>query len=443
MLSYSYHPSAMLFPAPAPPPPQPPMPQQQSIVHESDGRILETIREDLVTLDYLIGVALLGKEYAFVQYRPTEKHKRCAGLRIDPVQQINMFIQALRDRAIAIETLLYTLIPSAKKSFWIRVSLADLTELSLEPLWMIKGKVQLYPKHRWATITIDDQSLQPCVLNPQSQLLVSQHNGTEQLLRMANEGLTGPHHLDESEDDDYDDHLSTGDQQETCGECKEDRAPLKRKACKGEEDTLVGTVVSYKKRKRMVGSCKVRPGSEPDVRGEKEDKQRCNTTQSGHTNFNRGMQTRMKSSQYQQVKRGMNTMYNRTMRSRFPYINPNQVTLNQGDRAPCPSSVPQAHTEQASVASGVTNDTSDVAAASPDHPEQKSSDEFTSRCVSAAVEQRFGDPDSASAAIPRVNIVPIVNRRSPLRSQPLEPQRNPVAQLRGTEELRSRRCLLM
>lgn len=66
----------MLFPAPAPPQPHMPQPQQQQqqTVHDSDGRFLETIREDLVTLDYLIGVALLDKEYAFVQYRPTEKH---------------------------------------------------------------------------------------------------------------------------------------------------------------------------------------------------------------------------------------------------------------------------------------------------------------------------------------------------------------------------------
>lgn len=234
MLSYSYHPSAMLFPAPAPP--QPHMPQQQQqTVHDSDGRFLETIREDLVTLDYLIGVALLDKEYAFVQYRPTEKHKQCAGLRIDPVQQINMFIQVLRDRSIPIETLLYTLIPSAKKSFWIRVSLADLTELSLEPLWMIKGKVQLCPKQQWVTITIDDQSLQPCVLNPQSKLLLTHHNrnGMEQLLRLVNEGLTGQHQ-DESTDEEYDDHISHSEQHETCGKCKEDRAPvrLKRKVCK-------------------------------------------------------------------------------------------------------------------------------------------------------------------------------------------------------------------
>lgn len=456
MLSYSYHPSAMLFPAPAPPQPHMPQPQQQQqqTVHDSDGRFLETIREDLVTLDYLIGVALLDKEYAFVQYRPTEKHKQCAGLRIDPVQQINMFIQVLRDRSIPIETLLYTLIPSAKKSFWIRVSLADLTELSLEPLWMIKGKVQLCPKQQWVTITIDDQSLQPCVLNPQSKLLLTHHNrnGMEQLLRLVNEGLTGQHQ-DESTDEEYDDHISHSEQQETCGKCKEDRAPvrLKRKVCKVKEAPVTGTVMLHKRRKVLVGGYKVSPGSEPDVRDETKDKDPCSTTHVEHITFNRGMQTRMKSRQHQQVKRGMNTMYNRTMRSRFLYKNPNPVTLNQGSRyqsPQCPSSVPEApHTErQASVASGgITphHSTFYVAASSPDHLGQKSPEGSMSHCVSAAVEQRLGDPDSASVVIPSVDILPVVNQRSPLRSQPLEPQRKPVAQLRGAEELRSRRCLLM
>lgn len=76
-----------------------------------------------MTLDYLIGVASLGHRYTFVKYRPTEKHKGSAGLRLEPIQQINKFIQTLRDKFVPTEISLYTVMPSTKKSFWTKVSL--------------------------------------------------------------------------------------------------------------------------------------------------------------------------------------------------------------------------------------------------------------------------------------------------------------------------------
>ncbi|KAE8280239.1 hypothetical protein D5F01_LYC20793 [Larimichthys crocea] len=136
------------------------------------SRILGTIPDDLVTLDCLFGVASQGQECCFVQYKPNEKHKKCASLKVEPVQQINMFTQTLRDKSMPIDVCLQTRVPSLKKILWIRVSLAEVMELSLEHLWLIRGIVQLdRSKQRRATITIDDHSLEPCFLDPRSQLL--------------------------------------------------------------------------------------------------------------------------------------------------------------------------------------------------------------------------------------------------------------------------------
>lgn len=256
MFSYLYQLRTMLFSSPAPPQPskpQPPHPQQQP-VYESQDRILETIREDFVTFDYLTFVTF--------EYSPTEKHKKCTGLKIDPVQQISMFIQTLRDKSIPIETSLHTLhMPSAKKAFWIRVSLADLTELSLEPLWMIKGRVQLYSKQQWVTITIDGRSLEPCFLDPQSQLLFSQpdRNWRDEFLRLAKEGLTvhdqEKRDSDDSDDDyDGDDHHSNNSKrEEPHEEYNEDRVQTtqKHKMCQVKDD-VSDIAVSHKKRKAPV-----------------------------------------------------------------------------------------------------------------------------------------------------------------------------------------------
>ncbi|KAJ7983398.1 hypothetical protein DPEC_G00379060, partial [Dallia pectoralis] len=57
--------------------------------------------------------------------------------------RINVFVQVLQDSSIPIETAIHTLMPSGKKYFLARVSLPGLKELSLEPLWMINGRVQL------------------------------------------------------------------------------------------------------------------------------------------------------------------------------------------------------------------------------------------------------------------------------------------------------------
>ncbi|KAJ7984144.1 hypothetical protein DPEC_G00364280 [Dallia pectoralis] len=157
--------------------PQPPEPRSRRD-HKSENRIVETIREELVTLDKLIRVESQGQEYAFVQYRPTEKHKKCAGLKIDPVRQINVFVPVLQDSSIPIETAIHTLMPSGKNYFLARVSLPGLKELSLEPLWMINGRVQLNSKQKWVTVTIQDPALEPCFLDPQSQHLFSQPKRT-------------------------------------------------------------------------------------------------------------------------------------------------------------------------------------------------------------------------------------------------------------------------
>ncbi|KAL3977621.1 chromosome alignment-maintaining phosphoprotein 1 [Sarotherodon galilaeus] len=135
-------------------------------------RFLEAMEDDVVTLDYLIGVTPINGEYAFVQYKPTEKHKRCAGTKISPVHQINMFIQTLRDNGVSLETAICTIVDSNQRTLWLRIPLSELKELSLEPLWMIRGVVQLFGKQQCIAIAIDDRALANITLDPDTALLV-------------------------------------------------------------------------------------------------------------------------------------------------------------------------------------------------------------------------------------------------------------------------------
>ena len=424
MFSYSYQPQTM--PLSSPVPMQPPMPQRQP-VHGTEDRT-EPIREDMVTLDSFIGVAALGPDYSFVKYKVTEKHKECGVLKINRVQQINMFIQTLRDKAIPIETCLHTLMPSSKKTLWMRVSLTHLEELSLEPLWKIKGIVQLHSKEQWVTIKMDDRALDPCVLD-REQLLCAQHDRyhTEEFLRLAKEGLID--HDQEDKCDDVSDgygyeHDANSSGKEQAGdEHTEDRVRVKqkRKTCTvgGDEAT-----VAHKKPKTPTEGSHVSLGSEPKVRGaEKDLQERCNTPNVVHTNFNLGMQTRMKSRQ--QSKRGMHTMNNMKRRMHRLYNSKSQdpVSLHREDGGqsqqwPCP--VPKAHTQKARAARAITSHVEPCAAvpaASHDHRgiAQRSPVESTN---SDAVEQRLCDPDPES-------------------------QQNPVCDLRRVEGPRTRACLLM
>ncbi|KAK7878286.1 hypothetical protein WMY93_031105 [Mugilogobius chulae] len=129
-----------------------------------------------VTLDCLMRVEWNGSEFSLVRYQPTEKHKRCAGLKIDPIQQINHFLSTLIRDSVPTEACLHTSLRHRKKHFLLRVTLsaADNTTLSLEPLWTIKGRVQLYSKPRILKVTIDDSRLEFYFLNPDTRLLTRQ-----------------------------------------------------------------------------------------------------------------------------------------------------------------------------------------------------------------------------------------------------------------------------
>lgn len=130
------------------------------------------MEDDVVTLDYLIGVTQINGAYAFVQYKPTEKHKRCAGTKISPVHQTNMFIQTLRDNGVSLEAAMCTVAESNQRTLWLRIPLSELKELSLEPLWMIRGVVQLFSKQQCIAIAIDDRALANMTLDPDTALLV-------------------------------------------------------------------------------------------------------------------------------------------------------------------------------------------------------------------------------------------------------------------------------
>lgn len=157
MLSYTY---------------KPPARGTDRITPSESDRFLEAMEDDVVTLDYLIGVTQINGAYAFVQYKPTEKHKRCAGTKISPVHQTNMFIQTLRDNGVSLEAAICTVAESNQRTLWLRIPLSELKELSLEPLWMIRGVVQLFGKQQCIAIAIDDRALANTTLDPDTALLV-------------------------------------------------------------------------------------------------------------------------------------------------------------------------------------------------------------------------------------------------------------------------------
>lgn len=156
----------------------------------SDARFLEVIEDDVATLDYLLGVTLVNGGYSFVQYRPTEKHKRCAGTRISPVRQINMFIDALRDNHVTVEMAICTLTGCNQKTLWLRVPLSGLKELSLEPLWMIRGRVQLFGKQQCIAIAIHDRALEGALLDRGTALLLESHRDQVDRTRQGEDTIT-------------------------------------------------------------------------------------------------------------------------------------------------------------------------------------------------------------------------------------------------------------
>lgn len=255
---------------------------------------MEPIPEDMVTLDSLMGVAYLGQDQAhsFVKYRFTEKHKACGVLKINRVEQINIFIQRLRDEAIPIETSLHTLMPSNKRTHWIRVSLNELKVLSLKPLWKIKGIVQLHAKELRVTIKIDDSSLDPCILDPGRLLLCAQPDGyhTDEFLGLAKEGLIDPN----QEEIRYEHHANSSGPEEAGDGRVEDRVRVTRKRNTCTISEYDEAMVTHKKHKTQTEGSHVSLDSEPKVRAQdKEQKESSHTQNVDHTNFNRGMQTRM------------------------------------------------------------------------------------------------------------------------------------------------------
>lgn len=436
MFSYSYQPQTT--PLSSPVPTQSPKPKQHPIHGTEDE--MELIGDDMVTLDSLIGVAALDQAYSFVKYKFTEKHKECGVLKVNYVQQINMFIQTLRNENIPIETCLHTLMPSSKKTLWIRVSLKNLTELKLKPLWKIKGIVQLYPQEQRVTIKIDDHSLDPCILHPQ-RLLCAQpdRHHTEESLTLAKEGLIDHERCEHDE--------SGSEREDAAAERAEDRAQVtqKRKTrTLGENEAMD----PYRKGKTLTNGSHVSPGSEPEGRREdKVQKERCHTPNVVHTNFNQGMQTRMKVRQLQQPKRETNTMYTGRRRMRRLYNkSPYPISLRSEDGGlsqlhPCP--VPKAHPEKVHAAQATMSHVEPCAAvpeASRGHLRGEDQRSLESPNTNA-VEQHFGDPNAVSVA--SGCILPSVHQRHPLRSQPPESQHKPACDQLRAQGPRTLGCLLM
>lgn len=434
MLSYSYQPHSMILSSPESRKPQQ---SQQQPGHESGTRISATIPEDLVTFDYLIGVASIDREYSFVQYKPTEKHKQRAGLKVDPLQQINMFIQMLQDNSVPIETSLYTLMPSGKKSLWTRVLLTDLTELSLEPLWMIKGRAQLYSKQQRVGITIEDNSIESCSLDPRSQLLFSQphRNWIEEFLSLSKEGISDSDRKDSNNDDDDSDcHSNIEAHAQPRGEDRDkDRVEGSQKRKMYTKDDVSDTVTKC-------------TNCEPAERVELGQRQQRHTPNVVNRNFNRGMQTRMKNRHYQH-KRGSKTFYRRT-----PQCYTINASLCEEPKLPMsPSPVlQQVYPQQLSAAQDITSYIYPVSVTSPQVIRQ--SLEQSQISLLSATEQTLQGNSANSTTVHHVElcvddpvstveILPIVHPRSSLQSQPSQPH-TPVAEMR-TEGPLNRNCSIM
>lgn len=436
MFSYSYRPQTLPFSCPS----TPSTPLEPRPASVPEDRILGTVPDDLVTLDCLLGVASQGQECSFVQYKPTEKHKKCASLKVDPVQQINTFTQSLRDKSVPIDVCLQTRVPSLKKILWLRVSLADITELSLEPLWLIKGRVQLdRSKQRRVTITIDDHSLGPCFLDPRSQLLClhPDRTPTKEFLGVATEGVTGRDQWGRRENDEgEDDQRSNDDERDEPHEEHPEIAfgvKRKRKVCNVKEDNAsnaAGAPPSPKKSKPLRGSHAASLDPEPGEPGEREgdeqeDKRRYRTPPCAHKNFIGRTQTRMKSRR--DMKRATNTVYN-NMRSRRVRFDP--VPRCQGDSGEHP--LPPSHSttsrgrsrpQRATAAEDIPSHVQPSALIATT-PDRKSASTFAS--AAAAVEE-------TPTTIPsKETSSTIYGRCSSLQSQPSEPQQNSAPQPRAS-----------
>lgn len=132
--------------------------QQRDDAVENDR--YSALFEDVVALDSLIGVVKLDDSYAFVRYNATDRHKVSAGLRVCAVTQINAFVYELRAQGVRVESALCYAAASRKTVLWLRILLDRCAELSLEPLWLISGRVRINPTAGFLLISIDDQSLE-------------------------------------------------------------------------------------------------------------------------------------------------------------------------------------------------------------------------------------------------------------------------------------------
>lgn len=392
MLSYSYRPRTMTSTTSSVPP-QKPEPRQgrQERGRECENRILETINEDVVLLDYLIGVVLVDNNYVFVHYRPTENHKKCAGLKIDPVAQINAFVQTLRNKSISIEISLNTLMPSTKKSLLIRVSLADLRELSLEPLWMIKGRARLYSKDQSVTVTIDDASVGPCVLDRRSLLLISEphKNRMGELLALTKEAIVKPDNSD----------VVCDREEDTGAVRREQRSEKKRgdtheretrKGDDGEEEA--GGAACTPKRKRTSGNFeRIRRRSGP-----REGKERQVTRPVLPQKFNR--------TAWNDRRRTPKRVAKKTHRAKLVRRTgaPDKPKFGAGEPADVPTSVSSTRDRRTpSVGEGArTCENAAIPAASPTDCRTAASGnvDLSEHSVAAAVDSRVSDPESTSAA---------------------------------------------
>lgn len=90
-MSYAFNPALRVSSRP-----ETPLDNQAQSTTGVHRRRFEVVDDDVMPLDYLIGVMLIKDKYSFVQYEPTESHKRSAGTKNAPVNQINMFVETLR-----------------------------------------------------------------------------------------------------------------------------------------------------------------------------------------------------------------------------------------------------------------------------------------------------------------------------------------------------------
>lgn len=132
--------------------------QRQGV--DFDTARYRVLTEDAVSLDYLVGVVELDDSYTFVQYIATNRHKASAGTRLRVVDRLNVFIDELRSQGVHIEVALCYVAASRKTTLWLQVSLSQLSELSLEPLWLISGRVRINTTTRFLLIHINDPDLE-------------------------------------------------------------------------------------------------------------------------------------------------------------------------------------------------------------------------------------------------------------------------------------------